>query len=107
MSCHFVRLWATAGAQVNAKDALWVTPLHFACASGSDECAEVLLNHGADAGARDKTSYCTPLHVAAGFGHSDLCQRLINHNAMPEGTDRQGRQPIHQAAFNGYEDVVR
>ena len=52
------------GAKVNVKDAKWLTPLHRACATGSEACIRVLLDYKADVNARDK-SWQIPLHIVA------------------------------------------
>jgi len=52
------------GAKVNTKDSKWLTPLHRACATGSEACIRVLLEHQADVNARDKC-WQIPLHIVA------------------------------------------
>ena len=53
-----------AGANVNARDAGGLTPLHFAAAKNKTAVVDVLLKGGANVNARDKTGW-TPLHRAA------------------------------------------
>ena len=55
----------------------WHTPLHAACASGSESAAVALLLAGADANARAGPIGWTPLHLAASRGHARVCQLLL------------------------------
>lgn len=56
-----------AGAKINEKNKVWVTALHWACASGHEDTVELLIGRDADIGARDKL-YQTPMHAAASNG---------------------------------------
>lgn len=51
---------------INQEDKYGMTPLHYACASGSPESVALLLEHGADVHAVDSDSF-TPLHACAQF----------------------------------------
>lgn len=69
---------------------------------------QILLAHGADRNARDK-SWQTPLHVAAANASLE-CIRLLftpadsltNVNA----SDRNGHSPLHHAVYGGHFEVL-
>lgn len=50
------------GADVNARDGFFYTPLHLACINGVVACVEVLLDNGADPSTKAQGSI-TPLMV--------------------------------------------
>ena len=56
------------------------TPLHVAALSGHTTIARHLLEHSADANARDMNKM-TPLHSAIENGNTDIAQLLLNHGA--------------------------
>ena len=56
------------------------TPLHVAVVSGHTSIARLLLEHAADANARDRHGI-TPLHKVVERGNFDIAQLLINHGA--------------------------
>ncbi len=62
------------------------TPLTRAVASGNVAKVEVLLAHGANVNARDKTGH-TPLHIASFDGHQAVAAVLIAHGADANAQD--------------------
>ena len=70
-----VRLLLEAGADVNFRAELGVTPLHLAASRGADPLVRLLLERGADASARmdDGT---TPAAMAASRGHPDTAAAI-------------------------------
>ena len=76
------------------------TPLHVAVVSGHTSIARFLLEHAADANARDMNSV-TPLHEAIERGNIDIARLLINHgadvNAFVYRSDPQAPQTERQA----------
>jgi ankyrin repeat protein len=62
-----VRQLLEQGADVNTRDELQLTPLHWAAIYGKTEVAKLLIEKGADVNARDKNQR-TPLHDAAMTG---------------------------------------
>lgn len=70
------------GAQVNraANNPQKVTPLHSAVAGQHFEIAQMLLNHGADANARQMGDF-TPLQGAAQNGQIEMIELLVKHGA--------------------------
>uniref|UniRef100_A0A8C1B9J1 Ankyrin repeat domain 28b n=1 Tax=Cyprinus carpio carpio TaxID=630221 RepID=A0A8C1B9J1_CYPCA len=94
------------GARVNAKDNKWLTPLHRAVASCSEEAVQVLLKHSADVNARDK-NWQTPLHVAASHKAVRCAEALVPLLSNVNVSDRAGRTPLHHAAFSGHLEMVQ
>jgi ankyrin repeat protein len=116
-----------AGADVNLHALNGMTALHAAAYKNQRDAAVELLNHGADATARDttamgtaeyarlgKSSACIALfqeidRVAefSGRGQRDSLHALIARG-IPVGVPSSTRiVPLHAAAGNGYADVVR
>jgi len=90
--------------QVNAKDAVGWTPLHWAVEYGNRAVAVLLISRGADlnTGARDGM---TPLHLAAG-GKQAVLELLLDRGADINAKDRDNWTPLHYAAFYGKEANV-
>lgn len=59
------------GADRNARDKCWQTPLHIAAMNGSLECARLLLDGSANVNASDRGGH-TPLHHAVLAGHQQV-----------------------------------
>ena len=57
----------------------------------------VLIQHGADVTARDKTD-STPLHLASSKGSSNTVKLLIQHGADANAKDGRHATPLHLAA---------
>ena len=65
-----------AGADVNARDKFWFTPLMMAASSGLTGVARTLLEHGAHC-SFDKKERRTPLMLASLHGHIDVVRLLL------------------------------
>jgi len=74
-SADVVQLLVDAGADVNFRAALGVTPLHLAASRGADPLVQLLLERGADPSARmdDGT---TPAAIAASRGHRNTAATI-------------------------------
>lgn len=92
---------------VNARDAIERTALHWACQEGHTECVRLLLASGADASVVDVSGRLA-LHVAASNGHTACVQLLLA--ARPSDVAAVGlyrRTALHLAAMYGMADCCR
>uniref|UniRef100_A0A8U7NVW5 Ankyrin repeat domain 52 n=1 Tax=Corvus moneduloides TaxID=1196302 RepID=A0A8U7NVW5_CORMO len=95
-----------AGANVNAKDTVWLTPLHRAAASRHEKALHLLLKHSADVNARDK-HWQTPLHVAAANRATKCVEALVPLLSTVNVADRTGRTALHHAVHSGHLEVLK
>ena len=77
-----------------------MTPLHWAARAGSVECADLLLDAGADVNARTKV-HRAPLHLAAEADNEPVTRLLVRRGANVDVQDRKGRTPLHRASYDG------
>ena len=82
------------------------TPLHCASASGYEEMARVLLEHGAEVNAQNSNGW-TPLHYASNRGHEDVARVLLEHGADVNVRNVNGWTPLYFASFHGRGEVAR
>ena len=75
-----IRLLLEHGADINAQDGLYGTPLHGASTFGRLETVRLLLEHGADVEVKDNDGK-TALQVAAYNGHDKVVELLREHGA--------------------------
>lgn len=94
-----------AGADVNAKDVVLYTALHFAARENYMLIALILLERGADIEA--KTNYGrTPLHEAVYYGSTEVCELLLEYGADVNAKDKKDFTPLHLAVGEGYDWLV-
>jgi len=91
------------GADVNATDIAFHTPLHYAAREGHTEIVKLLINSGADMNVVvRRTSFTrhgfTPLHYAAYEGHLDVVKLLVEAGADVNARDYSNFTPLHRAA---------
>eukprot|EP00750_Incisomonas_marina_P008113 INCI15242.1.p1 GENE.INCI15242.1~~INCI15242.1.p1 ORF type:complete len:906 (-),score=218.96 INCI15242.1:400-3117(-) len=81
------------------KNALGASPLHFACADGTDslEVAELLLRNGANPSSVEASTGCTPLHYAALVPNVEYVQLLLRSGANPLAEDQEDYLPLDYA----------
>ncbi|NXY57368.1 ANR52 phosphatase, partial [Callaeas wilsoni] len=109
-----LELLILSGANVNAKDTVWLTPLHRAAASRHEvaplsaptpqKALHLLLKHSADVNARDK-HWQTPLHVAAANRATKCVEALVPLLSTVNVADRTGRTALHHAVHSGHLEV--
>ena len=82
------------------------TPLHVASREGFVDLALVLLKHGADIEARDKSDW-SPLERAVTKGHVELTRVLLERGANVNAQDMKRRTPLYLASDCGKPAVAR
>jgi ankyrin repeat protein len=100
-----------AGARVDARDKLNVTPLMIAAREGFNELVELLLAAGASVTAKDRASRLqngkrTPLFHACEMGHVETARILLKHGADPDCTDQDLRTPFSNALGGGEQEMA-
>ena len=68
-------------------------PLHAAARHGHVEVLRILLDHGADANAKDSLG-STPLHQAATHWTAQMAELLLAHGADANARDQSGMTPL-------------
>jgi len=91
------------GADVNAGDFGYRTPLHYTADIGNSEVAKVLLANKADVNAKDFYS-STALHVVAWNGNTAFAKLLIENGANVNARDKFGTPLID--AIEDHRDMV-
>ena len=91
---------------VNHADAAGSTALHFAVKSGSFECVNLLIEHGANTNAAtDKNA--TPLHLAAQHNRFEIVRCLMENHAKVNANTDKCETPLHLAAENNCFEIVK
>lgn len=106
-SSDTVKLLLDAGAKINVRDRLGLTPLHRCCRNNQDEVLKVLLGHDElDVNARSKDG-TTPLHVCAANNAFECAELFISKVSSIDARDNRGATPLHHAAYNGHNDLLQ
>ena len=95
------------GADLNARDDDYQTPLHTAAwFNETPEVIRTLVDGGADVDARDNWGD-TPLHTAARYNESpDVIRALVDAGADPNARNDNGHTPLHISASNENPAVI-
>ena len=100
------RLFLEAGADVNALDKVYNTPLHHASFMGRVEIASVLLENGANLNVENDNSEM-PLHLAPRGGyhsHEDgvsVARMLLKRGVDVNAPSKDHNTPLHSASYFG------
>ena len=84
------------GADVNAQDDVYRTPLHLASSTWNSDIVQILLERGADVKAMDRRRL-TPLHLASAVGAVETMQILLRHDADINAVDWNYNTPLYAA----------
>ncbi|KAM9345691.1 ankyrin repeat and SOCS box protein 16 [Symphorus nematophorus] len=98
-----VQLLLSHGAEPELLAADGSAPLHLCSTSAqSFQCAELLLEGGAEVNVRMRESRLTPLHMAARRGLEEHVELFLSHGADVLATNQEGETPLN-AACSGAE----
>ena len=89
-----VKQLVDAGTDLNVKDKLDNTLLHYAALNGRKEIAKLLIAEGADVNAKGNQYKVTPLHFAALQSHYELAELLIAKGADVNAKAVTGDTPL-------------
>jgi ankyrin repeat protein len=99
-------LEAGAPADVVARNAMRVQPLHSAAAGRQTEICRLLLAAGADVNARQAGGF-TALHAAAQNGDPEMIELLLSAGADPAATTDGGKSATQIADEAAHPDIAR
>jgi ankyrin repeat protein len=102
-----VRALLNKGAPVNARsiNTMANTPLHAAAAGKSKAIAQLLLEHGANANARQHGGF-VPLHAAAQIGDIEMARALLAAGADVSARADNHQRPIDLAMTKAQQSMV-
>ena len=102
-----LRILLDAGSNIEALNNAGNTPLHYAAATGKDECTSYLIERGANVDTKSVTSFDqTPLHFAASRGYIDCGIVLISKGASINLVDKNGDTALHLSNRFGKSDFT-
>ncbi|XP_062897899.1 ankyrin repeat and death domain-containing protein 1A-like isoform X3 [Mobula hypostoma] len=91
---------------INARNSMNRTALHWAAMAGHERAASLLLDHHALVDAEDKFGM-TPVLLAASHGNLSTLQTLAKAGATLTARNRLGQTLLHCAAVQGHPSVIR
>jgi ankyrin repeat protein len=92
------------GADVNAVTEHGHNPLYLAVLANAEDCAVILVDHGARPDLPTLTEKLTPLHIACRGGNLNVVRYLVDrspHECL-RLVDNMGRSMLHHAAVGGH-----
>ena len=92
---EIARILLEHGADIEARDKNYWSPLERASTEGHVELVQVLLEYGAEANARD-AERCTPLYLAWDFGRPAVIRALLRHGADVRARYKNDQTLLHQ-----------
>lgn len=107
--CTMLKKLVAAGANLTIMDNSEKTPLHYAAAGASEECASFLLENGADADlqdnfGRDAANILVALAKEENIG---LFKTLVGKSNDPERRDKDKKTLFILATEKGYADYIK
>ena len=104
-----VKLVTQCNVDVNCKDYLQQTALHYACQRGNIECVHLLLEFNADM-LVPNSSGSTALHLVCASGDLEtakvVLQRVHSFESLLNAQDTLGRTPVHVALYSSQYEVL-
>ena len=101
-----VKYFLDKGADINSKDSMQYTALHFAAMLGNERVARLLVNRNIDINAK-MVSGSTALHFAAQKGYINIVRMLLDKGADPGAIDSSGKTPLTLANEKGNTVIIR
>lgn len=99
-----IRVFLSAGIDLEVKDERNWTPLMIAAANGKTNLAKILIHSGARLTARDVNGF-TPLHWAAFKGMTSIVELLLSKEVDIDSQSKFKWTPLMQACTKGHIDV--
>jgi adenosylhomocysteine nucleosidase len=84
-----------------SRNPMRLMPLHSAASARKPRAVQALLDHGADANAKQEKGW-TPLHAAAQNGDAPTAQILLRYGADPNLANDDGVTPLDLAKKSGF-----
>jgi|GEM_PF-294948 len=94
------------GANVNIRNNIGATPLHYASLRNNAALANLLITHGAHVDAQAYENV-TPLYLASEEGNLNVATLLISKGANVNSKNIKGTTPLHQACEFGHFNIVK
>ena len=92
------------GANIEARNGNWETPLHISCRKRKEKVATLLIGSGADINAADKEKN-TPLHIACRISADQHVRLLINAGADLTAKNKDNKSPFEIACIKAQESI--
>lgn len=110
VACRFNRLQVAEllcerGANINTCNKWGGSPLFAACREGHQDVVQFLINNNTNF--VEDENETTPLLVACEEGYTKIAKLLIDKEAGINTCNKEGKYPLHSAAFGGHTDIVK